>query len=127
MKKFLIIAMMCLFVMGVTACEAKDKTNVPPPEQKQEVKKEDAKPVEQKTDVPKEQAKTSPLPSKKAPAPAPEPKKSLVVFESSTDGIFIVKIYADNKEVLTDALSYDQLNAQLPKTLELLYKKKEGK
>ena len=41
--------------------------------------------------------------------------------------IFIVKIYADNKEVLTDALSYDQLNAQLPKTLELLYKKKEGK
>lgn len=123
MKKFLIIAMMFVFVIGVTACDAKDV--VKPPEQKQEVKKEDVKPVDQNVEMPKEQVKTSPLPQKKTPAP--EPKKSLVVFESSTDGIFIVKIYADNKEVLTDALSYEQLNVQLPKTLETLYKKKEGK
>lgn len=118
MKKFMILMMMCVFAFGITACEAKEKPKAP--EQQQEVKKEEVKPVEAQ----KEQPKTSPLPQKQK---APEPKKSLVIFESSTDGVFIVKVYADNKEVLTDALNYEQLNVQLPKTLETLFKKKEGK
>lgn len=104
--------MVCVFTLSVSACEAKEKVKTP------EVKQEEVKPVEQNAKAPK----TSPLPQKKMP----EPKKSLVIYESSTDGVFIVKIYADNKEVLTDALSYDQLSSQIPKTLENLFKKKEG-
>lgn len=106
--------MMFVFMFGVSACEAKDVPKAH--EVKQEVKAPD-----QDAQVPN----TSPIPQKKAPAP--EPKKSLVVFESSTDGVFIIKVYADNKEILTDALSYDQLAPQLAKTLEVLYKKKEVK
>lgn len=113
MKKLLIFFIAVVFAFGVVACsEAKSKEDVKKPEQ-----------VEAKNEqVKKEEPKVSPIPQKK-----PEPKRSIVIFQSSTDGVWVIKFYADQKEFYTDALTNEQLLKQIPEVLDSFINKKEKK
>lgn len=108
MKKLLIFFIAIAFTFGMVACsEAKPKEEVKKPEQ---------------TEVKKEEPKVSPVPQKK-----PEPKRSIVIFQSSTDGVWVIKFYADQKEFYTDALTNEQLLKQIPEVLDNFINKKEKK
>lgn len=118
MKKLLIFFIAIAFTLGMVACsEAKPKEEVKKPEQaKEEVKKPE------QTEVKKEEPKVSTAPQKK-----PEPKRSIVIFQSSTDGVWVIKFYADQKEFYTDALTNEQLLKQIPEVLDNFINKKEKK